>query len=137
MASSRIGAWKRRFALSSAAGLTFGFTPLAQAQAPQSAKSYDPSVWYSIAPDGAVTVNNQWTAAALDFAAKRFKNISPPNLAAFDGERTRLTFHEGNAAFMRHWPFAYALAQDASSPIRGKFSLARLPSGPRGRRADT
>ncbi|PYE50571.1 ABC transporter substrate-binding protein [Deinococcus yavapaiensis] len=83
--------------------------------------------------NGAITVNNQWSAAALDFAAKRFKNISPQNIAAFDGEKTRTLFQEGNAAFMRHWPFAYALAQDQNSAIRGKFGLARLPSGPRGR----
>jgi trehalose/maltose transport system substrate-binding protein len=82
---------------------------------------------------GRVTVNNVWTATALDFAARRLKNISPQNMTAFDGERTRVTFQEGNAAFMRHWPFAYALAQEQGSVVRGKFGLARLPSGPRGR----
>lgn len=86
-----------------------------------------------VEPDGDINVNNQWTAAALDFAAKRMKNISHKDVVSFDGEKTRQHFQAGNAAFMRHWPFAYALAQENGSPIRGKFGMARLPNGPRGR----
>jgi isoquinoline 1-oxidoreductase beta subunit len=40
-----------------AAGLVFGFAPLSGAKAAPGAASYDPSVWYSIGPDGLVTVN--------------------------------------------------------------------------------
>ena len=47
-------------------------------------------------------------------------------------------FVEGNAAFMRNWPYAYSVGQDPkSSKIVGKFSVTVLPHGPRGRSVAT
>ena len=44
-------------ASTTAAGFVFGFAPETLAAPAAAAKSYDPSIWYSIAPDGLVTVN--------------------------------------------------------------------------------
>lgn len=44
-------------ASTTAAGFVFGFAPEAMAAPAAAAKPYDPSIWYSIAPDGLVTVN--------------------------------------------------------------------------------
>jgi trehalose/maltose transport system substrate-binding protein len=38
-------------------------------------------------------------------------------------------FQSGNAVFMRNWPYAWALAQDASSAVKDKVGVAPLPKG--------
>jgi trehalose/maltose transport system substrate-binding protein len=38
-------------------------------------------------------------------------------------------FQSGQALFMRNWPYAWALAQGADSPVRGRTGIALLPKG--------
>ena len=40
-------------------------------------------------------------------------------------EQSRRTFENGNATFMRNWPYAYATGQ--KSKIKGKFEITTLP----------
>jgi len=82
-----------------------------------------------VAPDGAVTVNNPAAAAALDTAAGWVDTISPPGVLNYDEEAARGVFQAGDAAFMRNWPYAWALLQGDESPVAGRVGVAPLPRG--------
>jgi trehalose/maltose transport system substrate-binding protein len=88
-----------------------------------------------VAPEGTVTVNNPETAGALDRARGWVGTISPPGVLTYQEEEARNLFQSGNAAFMRNWPYAYALGVAEGSPIRGRFELTSLPSGTGGKAA--
>jgi trehalose/maltose transport system substrate-binding protein len=53
-----------------------------------------------------------------------------------EGE-THTAFIDGDAAFMRNWPYAYSLAQAAGSKVAGKFAVAPLPHGAGGQSVAT
>ncbi|SMB81878.1 ABC transporter substrate-binding protein [Deinococcus hopiensis] len=84
---------------------------------------------------GKVTVNNPRAAEALDTAASWVRSISPAGIATYSEEEARGDFQAGNAAFMRNWPYAYALGQDQASKVKGKIGVAALPAGPSGKPA--
>jgi multiple sugar transport system substrate-binding protein len=49
-------------------------------------------------------------------------------------EESRFAFQNGEAAFMRNWPYAVGLMRDSSqSRVAGRFSVAAMPAGPGGR----
>ena len=49
-------------------------------------------------------------------------------------EQTRFAFQNGQAVFMRNWPYAYALlARADGSAVAGRFAVAPMPAGPGGR----
>ncbi|MCX7783625.1 MAG: ABC transporter substrate-binding protein [Meiothermus sp.] len=78
---------------------------------------------------GNVTVNNAQAAAALRMAASWVGTISPRGVTSYREEDSRGVWQAGNAAFMRNWPYAFALGNSADSPIRGKFDVTVLPRG--------
>ncbi|WP_155297847.1 ABC transporter substrate-binding protein [Deinococcus kurensis] len=78
---------------------------------------------------GKVTINNPQAAKALDTAASWIKSISPAGVTTYDEEAARGIFQAGNAAFMRNWPYAWALGQNDDSKVKGKIGVAPLPSG--------
>jgi trehalose/maltose transport system substrate-binding protein len=82
-----------------------------------------------VAADGRVTVNNPQAIEALRTAASWVGGISPPGVLNYDEEAARGVFQSGNAIFMRNWPYAWALAQGADSPVRGKVGVGALPRG--------
>jgi multiple sugar transport system substrate-binding protein len=54
----------------------------------------------------------------------------PPSVLTWQEEHARLAFQNGQAAFMRNWPYAWALLQDQSeSRVAGRFSVAPFPPG--------
>ena len=88
--------------------------------------------------DGTVTVNNPAAALALGRAAAWVGTVAPPRVTQFVEEDARITFQLGNAAFMRNWPYAWALLNAEDSPLRGTVGVAPLPKGgPSGRHAAT
>ncbi len=90
-----------------------------------------------ISPDGVITINNPNAIEAIEMAARWVGTISPAGVTGFAEEDARSLFQSGNAAFMRNWPYAYALGQSEESVIAGKFDVAPLPAGRSGHGAAT
>lgn len=82
-----------------------------------------------VADDGTVTIDNPAAKAALALAASWIDDIAPRGVLNYDEEAARGVFQSGNAVFMRNWPYAWALAQGADSPVRGKVGVLALPRG--------
>ncbi len=78
---------------------------------------------------GAITIDNPKAVAALAMAASFIGTISPEGVLNYSEEESRGVFQSGKAVFMRNWPYAWALAQGADSPIKGKIAIAPLPKG--------
>lgn len=58
----------------------------------------------------------------------------PPSVLAWQEEQARFAFQNGNAAFMRNWPYAWALLQDgAQSRVSNRFAVTPFPAGEGGR----
>lgn len=79
--------------------------------------------------DGKITVNNAQAAKALNNAAGWIGTISPKGVLGYMEEESRAVFQNGDAAFMRNWPYAYVLAQDPTSPVKGKIGVIPVPKG--------
>ena len=82
-----------------------------------------------VEPDKKVTIDNPKAIKALETAKSWVGTISPPGVTTYGEEEARNIWQAGNAAFMRNWPYAYALGQDPKSPISGKFDVTVLPKG--------
>ncbi|GAC1359334.1 MAG: ABC transporter substrate-binding protein [Herpetosiphon sp.] len=88
-----------------------------------------------VEPDGKITINNAQAAAAFDRAKSWIGTISPPGVTGYKEEDSRGVWQAGNAAFMRNWPYAYALGQNKDEKtgqapvIAGKFDVVPLPQG--------
>jgi len=80
-----------------------------------------------VEPDGTISINNDKAAAAITEAASWVNTISPPGVLSYGEEESRGVWQLGNAAFMRNWPYAYALGNADDSPIKGKFDVSTLP----------
>jgi multiple sugar transport system substrate-binding protein len=67
-------------------------------------------------------------AAALGFLRGLIdQGLSPSWVTAADEEITRRAFGQGEAVFLRSWPYAADLFELPDSPVRGKVGLAPLP----------
>ena len=80
-------------------------------------------------PDKKVTINNPKAIKALATAKSWVGTIAPVGVTTYGEEDARNVWQAGNAAFMRNWPYAYALGQDPKSVISGKFDITVLPKG--------
>jgi trehalose/maltose transport system substrate-binding protein len=78
---------------------------------------------------GAVTIDNRQAAKAIETAKSWIGTISPKGVLSYGEEESRGVFQSGNAVFMRNWPYAWALANAADSPVKGKVGIAVLPQG--------
>ena len=89
-----------------------------------------------ILDQGRVVVNSEAGLRALtEMQDEIYRDgIVPTTALTWHEEETRFAFQNGEAAFMRNWPYAYPLMQDSSqSRVAGKFSVAPMPAGPGGR----
>jgi multiple sugar transport system substrate-binding protein len=78
---------------------------------------------------GRVTVDAEPAVRALTFMrdAIHLHAVVPPAVLTWQEEQTRFAFQNGQAAFMRNWPYAFALMDDAESAVAGKFAVAPMP----------
>ena len=74
---------------------------------------------------GKVTINNPRAAAILNLQRSWVGQITPRGVTTYQEGESEKAFTAGNAAFMRNWPYAYAIGQDG--PIKGKFDVTTLP----------
>jgi multiple sugar transport system substrate-binding protein len=57
----------------------------------------------------------------------------PQAALTWQEEQTRFAFQNGQAVFMRNWPYAAALLQNrAESQVAGRFAIAPMPAAPGG-----
>lgn len=85
-----------------------------------------------VSPEGEIQVNNEATIAAIERAAGWVGTISPDGVVGYQEEDARNTWQQGNAAFMRNWPYAYSLGNADDSPVKGLFDVSPLPAGASG-----
>ena len=85
--------------------------------------------------EGHVVVDSQAAIDALTFMRDAIDTGAVPRaVLSWQEEQTRFAFQDGQAAFMRNWPYAYTLLQDASqSSVAGRFRVTSMPPGPGGR----
>ena len=84
---------------------------------------------------GRVAVDSEAAEQALTYMrdAIHAERIVPAAALAWQEEQTRLAFQAGQAAFMRNWPYAYALLQDPSqSSVAGRVAVTPMPGAPGG-----
>lgn len=78
--------------------------------------------------EGKISVNSEQCVAALSFLVDCIKNISSKSVLNYSEEDCRGMFQSGNALFMPNWPYVWALANDASTPVSGKIDVMPIPS---------
>ena len=86
---------------------------------------------------GKITINNPHALAMLKTVQGWVGTIAPEAVTTYAEEEARNVWQAGNAAFMRNWPYAYALGQAEGSAIKGKITVSALPAGPGGHGAST
>ena len=74
---------------------------------------------------GKVTINNPKAAAILNLQRSWVGKITPRGVTTYQEGESEKAFTAGTAAFMRNWPYAYAIGQDG--PIKGNFDVTTLP----------
>jgi multiple sugar transport system substrate-binding protein len=59
--------------------------------------------------------------------------IVPEDVLGWQEEQTRFHFQNGAAAYLRNWPYAYALMQEpGQSRVAGMFAVTTMPAAPGG-----
>ena len=98
-------------------GLTCDFLELAYAAGGQ-----------VLSEDGKTSViNSPENVKALQLMVDGVKNgIAANGVTTYMEEESRRYFEAGKATFMRNWPYAYALGQQAPK-VKGKFTVAPFP----------
>ncbi|QUY43804.1 ABC transporter substrate-binding protein [Acaryochloris marina] len=77
----------------------------------------------------AVGLDTEDAIAALDFLVNTLKQgLSPPGTVSYQEEENRRLFQNGQAVFMRNWPYAWSLINAPTSPVQGKVGIHPLIS---------
>lgn len=68
---------------------------------------------------------------AVDFMRDVIQDgISPPSVTNYLEEDSLRVFENGNAAFLRNWPYVWAEANQEGSPVQGKIALKPMVHAP-------
>src|SRR5262245_16324000 len=86
---------------------------------------------------GKATINNANAANVLNMFRANIGVTTPRGVTTYQEGETHTAFIDGNAAFMRNWPYAYSLAAAKGSKVAGKFAVAPLPHGVHGKSVAT
>lgn len=80
--------------------------------------------------DGRVVINSPENLAALQFMRDLIARhkVSPEQVTTLIEEPTRHIFGNGNALFLRNWPYAWNIFQADRSAVRGKVGVCKLPA---------
>jgi multiple sugar transport system substrate-binding protein len=84
---------------------------------------------------GNVVVNRPEAVRALTFMrAELYDNHAAPlDVLTWHEEEARFAFQNGNAVFMRNWPYAYEPMSDKTqSRVAGKYAVSPMPGAPGG-----
>ena len=84
--------------------------------------------------NGKVVVDSESGVRALTFMRDTIytDGVVPPAALTWQEEQTRLAFQNGEAVFMRNWPYAYALLEEPDSKVAGRVAVAPIPGQPGG-----
>lgn len=85
---------------------------------------------------GRVVVNRPEGVRALTFMRDELygSRIAPLDVLTWHEEEVRFAFQNGNAVFMRNWPYAFQQMSDtATSRVAGRFAVSPIPGAPGGR----
>lgn len=86
--------------------------------------------------NGQVAINRPEAVRAVTFMRDQLygSRIAPLDVLTWHEEETRFAFQNGNAVFMRNWPYAYEPMSDSSeSRVAGKYAVSPMPGAPGGR----
>ncbi|MCP2238771.1 ABC transporter substrate-binding protein [Thermoanaerobacterium thermosaccharolyticum] len=75
-----------------------------------------------------VTINTPQAVGGLQYLLDLAK-IAPPGVTTYQEEDARNVFQQGEAIFMRNWPYAWSLVNGDDSPIKDKVGIAPIPKG--------
>jgi multiple sugar transport system substrate-binding protein len=74
-------------------------------------------------------INSPENLKALQFMVDGVKSgVAPKAVTTYMEEESRRSFESGKPAFMRNWPYAYALGNQKGSKVAGKFKVAAFPA---------
>ena len=82
--------------------------------------------------NGKVTINNPKAAQILDAFRAQIGKTTPRGVTTYQEGEAHTAFVNGDAAFMRNWPYAYSIAAGTGSKVIGKFNVTTLPHGASG-----
>jgi multiple sugar transport system substrate-binding protein len=80
-----------------------------------------------------VLLDEEAARSALEFMRDNQEDEAyGPRFPSTMEEEARIAFHQGNAVFMRNWPYAYAVMQqdieEEPSPVADQYDIAPLPT---------
>lgn len=85
---------------------------------------------------GAVVVDSPEAVRALTFMRQSIAGgVVPRTVLTWQEEQTRFAFQNGDALFLRNWPYAASLMNATDSAVAGRFGVTLMPSGGAGRAA--
>src|SRR5688500_1503128 len=80
---------------------------------------------------GEVAVNRPEAVRALEFMRDQLygSRVAPLDVLTWHEEEARYAFQNGNAVFMRNWPYAYEPMSDTvQSRVAGKYTVSPMPA---------
>lgn len=82
--------------------------------------------------NGKVSVDAPEAMATYRRVKSWLGTITPPSVVDMNNEQARMVFQNGNALFMRNWPYAWAPSQRAQSPLKDRVGVLSMLAGPAG-----